>query len=96
MPTLPSPSMTPSSLVTRTRSDSYRLWPRLLHHPVDSLVNRPNTIHARQAALQADPRPVYQKMPRARLYMGAFLTLFTIGTVGIARGTFNMMRGKKD
>ncbi|SCZ90654.1 BZ3500_MvSof-1268-A1-R1_Chr1-3g02128 [Microbotryum saponariae] len=35
-------------------------------------------------------------MPRARLYLGAFLTLFTIGTVGIARGTFNMMRVRFD
>jgi hypothetical protein len=69
---------------------------------MDSLVNRPNTIHAQQTKfqvsysqalslflrlarssltradplfqLQADPRAVYQKVPRARLYMGELPT----------------------
>lgn len=37
---------------------------------MDALVNRPNTILARQKAIQADPRPVFLKTPRARLYLG--------------------------
>jgi hypothetical protein len=38
---------------------------------LDALVNRPNTIAQRQRLYQADARPVYQRLPRSRLYMGA-------------------------
>ncbi|ORY90254.1 hypothetical protein BCR35DRAFT_328886 [Leucosporidium creatinivorum] len=62
---------------------------------MDSLVNRPNTIHAQQTKFQADPRAVYQKVPRARLYMGLFMGLFTVGTIGTLHGVTLMMRGKK-
>lgn len=82
---------------------------------MDSLVNRPNTIHAQQTRMQvstavsggglskagcddpsqldqdltltlmyalwylpqADPRPVFQKVPRARLYMGKLSLAFS-------------------
>ncbi|KAM0793715.1 hypothetical protein ACM66B_001140 [Microbotryomycetes sp. NB124-2] len=62
---------------------------------MDALVNRPNTIHAQQAKLQADARPVFQRLPRSRLYLGVFLSLFTVGTVGTLHGVSLMARGKK-
>ncbi|POY71215.1 hypothetical protein BMF94_5527 [Rhodotorula taiwanensis] len=62
---------------------------------LDALVYRPNTIKQRQAQFQADPRHVFQKVPRARLYMIGFMSLFTVGTVGIAHGAYRMALGKK-
>ncbi|BGP44513.1 hypothetical protein JCM10450v2_000327 [Rhodotorula kratochvilovae] len=62
---------------------------------LDALVNRPNTIHARQAAFQADTRHVFQKVPRAGLYMAGFLTLFSVGTLGVLQGAYKMAVGKK-
>lgn len=44
----------------------------------------------RQRALQADPRPVFQRLPRSRLYMGVFMTLFGIGMYGTTVGFYNM------
>merc|ERR1712080_652992 len=51
---------------------------------LDALVYRPNTIKQRQAQFQADQRFVFQKTPRARLYMIGFMSLFTVGTAGIS------------
>ncbi|KAN0060640.1 hypothetical protein ACQY0O_007298 [Thecaphora frezii] len=62
---------------------------------MDSLVYRKNHVPERQRALQADPRPVYQRLPRARLYMGVFMTLFGIGMYGTFAGYYNMAVGKK-
>lgn len=44
----------------------------------------------RQRALQADSRPVFQRLPRSRLYMGLFMTLFGVGMYGSAVGFYNM------
>ncbi len=44
----------------------------------------------RQRALQADPRPVFQRLPRSRLYMGLFMTLFGVGMYGTTVGFYNM------
>ncbi|PWN50084.1 hypothetical protein IE53DRAFT_380043 [Violaceomyces palustris] len=54
-----------------------------------------NTVPQRQRALQADTRPVYQRMPRSRLYMGLFMTLFGVGIYGTTVGFYNMAWGKK-
>ncbi|GAA5898212.1 hypothetical protein JCM8208_000185 [Rhodotorula glutinis] len=66
---------------------------------LDALVNKPNTIHARQQVFQRDTRHVFQKTPRARLYMGksrlGFMTLFTVGTLGITQGAYKLATGKK-
>ncbi|GAA5852530.1 hypothetical protein JCM5353_004111 [Sporobolomyces roseus] len=57
---------------------------------LDALVNRPNTILEQQKRFQADQRAVFQKMPRSRLYMGAFLTVFGVGVLGITQGVYKM------
>ena len=44
----------------------------------------------RQRALQADPRPVFQRLPRSKLYMGLFMTLFGVGMYGTTVGFYNM------
>ncbi|KPV78125.1 uncharacterized protein RHOBADRAFT_65861 [Rhodotorula graminis WP1] len=62
---------------------------------LDALVNKPNTIHARQQAFQKDTRHVFQKTPRARLYMVGFMSLFAIGTLGITQGAYKLATGKK-
>ncbi|SNX82538.1 related to COX7 - cytochrome-c oxidase, subunit VII [Melanopsichium pennsylvanicum] len=62
---------------------------------MDALVYRKNTILERQRALQADSRPVFQRLPRSRLYMGIFMTLFGVGMYGTAVGFYNMALGKK-
>ncbi|PWN99198.1 hypothetical protein FA09DRAFT_306773 [Tilletiopsis washingtonensis] len=56
---------------------------------LDALVNRPNTIAQRQRLYQADARPVYQRLPRSRLYMGLFMGLFTVGMYGTLGGLYN-------
>ncbi|BGP04412.1 RHTO0S14e00518g1_1 [Rhodotorula toruloides] len=63
---------------------------------LDSLVNLPNRIHERQRAFQSDHRFVYQKVPRARLYMTGFMTVFTVGMLGITHGIYKMAIGKKN
>ncbi|KWU46920.1 hypothetical protein RHOSPDRAFT_31743 [Rhodotorula sp. JG-1b] len=63
---------------------------------LDALVYRPNTIKQRQAQFQADQRFVFQKVPRARLYMIGFMSLFTVGTAGILNGVYRMALGKKN
>ncbi|CEH14875.1 hypothetical protein CBOM_02690 [Ceraceosorus bombacis] len=63
---------------------------------MDPLVNRPNTVPQRQRLYQADPRPVYQRLPRSRLYMGVFLTLFSAGIWGTVGGIYNAAHGKKE
>ncbi|CAO1614058.1 unnamed protein product [Parajaminaea phylloscopi] len=62
---------------------------------LDSLVNRPNTILQRQRIYQSDPRPVYQRLPRSRMYMTIYMGLFTVGMVGTFGGLVNAARGKK-
>ncbi|ETS61003.1 hypothetical protein PaG_04937 [Moesziomyces aphidis] len=57
---------------------------------MDALVYRKNTVPERQRALQADPRPVFQRLPRSRLYMGLFMTLFGVGMYGTTVGFYNM------
>ncbi|KAL8279218.1 hypothetical protein RQP46_008474 [Phenoliferia psychrophenolica] len=61
---------------------------------MDALVSRPNTVLPRQRALQADPRAVYLKTPRAKLYMGLYLTLWTVGLTGSLFGSYKMVRAK--
>lgn len=48
-----------------------------------------NTIVQRQRIFQADTRPVYQRGPRSRLYMTAYMALFTLGMAGTAHGLWN-------
>ncbi|EST06251.1 hypothetical protein PSEUBRA_004137 [Kalmanozyma brasiliensis GHG001] len=62
---------------------------------MDALVYRKNTVPQRQRALQADPRPVFQRLPRSKLYMGLFMTLFGVGMYGTTVGFYNMAVGKK-
>lgn len=40
--------------------------------------------------MQADTRNVYQRMPRSRMYMGVFVTLFSVGMYGTVVGIYNM------
>lgn len=47
-----------------------------------------NDILRRQRIYQADPRPVYLRLPGAKLYYGAFLGVFWTGIFGITLGTF--------
>ncbi|KAK9900209.1 hypothetical protein P389DRAFT_192495 [Cystobasidium minutum MCA 4210] len=61
---------------------------------MDALVNRPNHVLENQRKLQADPRFIHQKMPRAGLYMRAYMTLFALGLGGALYGTQEMIRGK--
>ncbi|KDN44886.1 hypothetical protein K437DRAFT_212674, partial [Tilletiaria anomala UBC 951] len=49
-----------------------------------------NTVPARQRAYQADPRPVFQRLPRSKLYMGIYMTIFTVGMYGTFGGFWNM------
>ncbi|KAK4332014.1 hypothetical protein RTBOTA2_000192 [Rhodotorula toruloides] len=57
---------------------------------LDSLVNLPNRIHERQKAFQSDHRFVYQKTPPG------FMTVFTVGMLGITHGIYKMAIGKKN
>ncbi|KAM0752969.1 hypothetical protein T439DRAFT_323584 [Meredithblackwellia eburnea MCA 4105] len=63
---------------------------------MDQLVYRPNTILQQQKVMQADPRAVYLKTPRAKLYMGLYLAVFTVGVVGSLHGAYKMARGQKN
>ena len=49
-----------------------------------------NTVPERQAAFQADARPVFQRLPRSRLYMGVYLAIFGVGMYGTIGGFWNM------
>ncbi|WFD21477.1 hypothetical protein MEQU1_000129 [Malassezia equina] len=62
---------------------------------MDPLVYKHNTIPQRQRIYQADPRPVYQRLPRSGLYFGVFQVIFWTGIAGISAGTYNMIMGKK-
>ena len=54
-----------------------------------------NNVEKHQRIYQADLRPVYQRLPGSKLYFGAFLTVFTVGMIGITGGAYNMITGKK-
>lgn len=54
------------------------------------LTHTSNNILQRQRLLQADPRPVYQRMPRSGLYMGIFQFVFWTGVLGTTIGFYNM------
>lgn len=73
---------------TLMRSRSLTLSFLLLY--LNSIVVNRNTVPERQRALQADPRPVFQRLPRSRLYMGLFMTLFGVGMYGTTVGFYNM------
>ncbi|WFD36773.1 hypothetical protein MCUN1_003660 [Malassezia cuniculi] len=62
---------------------------------MDPLVYAKNNIEKHQRIYQADIRPVYQRLPGSKLYFGAFLTVFTVGMIGITGGAYNMITGKK-
>ena len=54
------------------------------------LTRTSNNLLQRQRLLQADPRPVYQRMPRSGLYMGIFQFVFWTGLLGTSIGFYNM------
>ncbi|PWN29187.1 hypothetical protein BDZ90DRAFT_278566 [Jaminaea rosea] len=62
---------------------------------IDSLVKKENTILQRQRIYQADTRPVYQRLPRSRMYMTVYMAFFTLGMIGTTGGLINAARGKK-
>lgn len=49
-----------------------------------------NNVPQLQKAYQADPRPVFQRGPRSKLYFGLYLTLFGVGMYGTTLGFYNM------
>lgn len=55
------------------------------------LTTSSNTVIQRQRIYQADPRPVYQRLPRSGLYFGIFQIIFWTGMAGISVGTYNMI-----
>ncbi|SHO76412.1 Hypothetical protein MSYG_0750 [Malassezia sympodialis ATCC 42132] len=62
---------------------------------MDPLVYKHNTVPQRQRIFQADPRPVYQRLPRSGLYFGVFQVIFWTGMAGITVGAYNLIAGKK-
>ncbi|EFP83243.1 uncharacterized protein PGTG_09196 [Puccinia graminis f. sp. tritici CRL 75-36-700-3] len=77
------------------------------HHPVQSnptqsthkminyLTNLPNRIPEKQRMFQGDHRLVHQKLPRARVYMGIYYTIFGASMLWSANGLYKLIRGKK-
>ncbi|KAG0146850.1 hypothetical protein CROQUDRAFT_656832 [Cronartium quercuum f. sp. fusiforme G11] len=62
---------------------------------INYLVNLPNRIPEKQRAFQSDHRLVHQKLPRARLYMGIYYTIFTSSLLFSTYGMYQLIRGKK-
>lgn len=60
-----------------------------------SILTCRNNVQKYQRIYQADTRPVFLRLPGSKLYFGTFLTLFTVGIVGVAGGTFNAIMGKR-
>ncbi|KAH7105527.1 hypothetical protein BKA62DRAFT_392814 [Auriculariales sp. MPI-PUGE-AT-0066] len=59
------------------------------------LIDRPNTIVQKQIRYQSMTNtPIYLRQPRSRLYIGAYLTLFSVGMVGTFTGLFSVIKGK--
>lgn len=68
---------------------------RRTHAPWASILTCRNNVLKYQRIYQADPRPVYQRLPGSKLYFGTFVTLFTVGIVGVAGGAYNAIMGKR-
>ncbi|EGG04221.1 uncharacterized protein MELLADRAFT_89542 [Melampsora larici-populina 98AG31] len=62
---------------------------------INYLTNLPNRIPEKQRAFQADTRLVHQKLPRARLYMGVYYTIFTSSMLFSTYGLYKLIKGKK-
>lgn len=51
-----------------------------------------NTVLQRQRIYQSDSRPVYQRLPRSRMYMTIYMAFFTVGMFGTFGGLVNAAR----
>ncbi|KAG2369792.1 hypothetical protein BDR07DRAFT_1604605 [Suillus spraguei] len=61
---------------------------------IDAVVQRPNHVRERQRAYQASHSPIYYRLPRSRLYLGAYFTLFGVGMCGTVYGIYELVMGK--
>ncbi|KAI0787122.1 hypothetical protein BC629DRAFT_1593650 [Irpex lacteus] len=62
---------------------------------LSSLYNKPNRVYEFQKLVQASHDPVYLRLPRSRLYVGTYYTLFGVGMAGVVYGAYGLIRGKK-
>ncbi|EGO02216.1 hypothetical protein SERLA73DRAFT_178046 [Serpula lacrymans var. lacrymans S7.3] len=61
---------------------------------IDAVVNKPNRILERQQVIQHSHKPVYYRLPRSRLYLGTYYSLFTLGMFGTTYGIYSLAFGK--
>ncbi|KAH7931161.1 hypothetical protein BV22DRAFT_1052913 [Leucogyrophana mollusca] len=61
---------------------------------LDAVVNRPNRVLERQKAIQSSHLPIYYRLPRSRLYLGTYFTMWTLGMVGTTYGIYSLAFGK--
>ncbi|PLW54902.1 hypothetical protein PCANC_05934, partial [Puccinia coronata f. sp. avenae] len=59
---------------------------------INYLTNLPNRIPEKQRMFQGDHRLVHQKLPRARLYMGIYYTIFGASMLWSANGLYKLIR----
>ncbi|KAI0092140.1 hypothetical protein BDY19DRAFT_990877 [Irpex rosettiformis] len=62
---------------------------------LSSLYNKPNHVYELQKLVQASHEPTYLRLPRSRLYVGTYYTLFCVGMTGVVYGAYNLIKGKK-
>lgn len=67
-------------------------WLRVHAAVTSSTDTARNLVPQHQRVYQADPRPVYQRVPRSKTYFNAFMLVFCTGIFGISLGGLNMIR----
>jgi len=61
---------------------------------LSAVVNKPNRILEKQKMVQSDHRPIWYRLPRSRVYLGVYFTLFTVGIAGSGYGLYSLVKGK--
>ncbi|POV98302.1 hypothetical protein PSHT_14088 [Puccinia striiformis] len=56
------------------------------------LTNLPNRVPEKQKIFQGDHRLVHQKLPRAKIYMGIYYTIFGASMLWSAGGLYQLIR----
>ncbi|KAF5333074.1 hypothetical protein D9611_002735 [Ephemerocybe angulata] len=58
------------------------------------LYNRPNYVVEKQKMYQNSPQPLILRGPRAKLYVGTYAAIFSVGMVLTTVGSWQLIKGK--
>ncbi|KAF8343684.1 hypothetical protein F5887DRAFT_971656 [Amanita rubescens] len=61
---------------------------------LNPLYNKPNNITEKQRIYQSDTRNVMWRLPRSKLYVGTFGTIFVVGMFSTVYGVASLIKGK--